>query len=858
MISVYTTDRDLRYTWILNPSRGFWDGCAPDASLGGLPPIEGFPELIALERHVLETERGERQRIAAMVGEEEHVYDVTVIPLCASDGTVSGLTVSTLDVTDLVGAERAARAARDFSENLFAIAGVIFLVMDQEARVRTINRKGCELLGCSEAEAIGADWIGTFIPARHRAQLRGVFQAVLTGHPEVSEYHENPVLDRRGRERIVAWHSRVLRDSEGRFKGVLSTGEDVTERVQTLEALTESEIRFRGTFENAAVGIAHVGLDGGLLRVNQRLCEIIGYSREELLRRTIQDITHPDDLEPDLLGSQRLIADEITSHARERRYLRKDGTSVWVKVTESLARRADGTPDYFIVIVDDVSDRRQTETQTKLLATVVETSSDFIGVASLEGKALYLNHAGQELVGLADDAAVATTRIEDYLFPDDLPLVRETVMPAVMREGRWIGELRFRHFQTGEPIPVRWDLVRIDDPTTGEPIRLATVTRDIRKEKAVENALLEADRRKDEFLAVLGHELRNPMAPIRSAVEIMQHLCPAEPRVQWALEVLDRQTTHMRRLLDDLLDVSRIVHGQLKLRRRPVKITEILRQAADGVAHLMDERRHHFTVEPAPEDVVVDADPLRLSQVLLNLLANAVNYTDEGGEIRLSAEATASDVVLRVRDNGRGIPPDLMQRMFDAFAQGKRRVLNGEYCGLGLGLTIARRLAQLHGGQIEATSEGPGQGSEFSIRLPRMVRPTPKPTETRKPSEATNASLRVLVVDDSADVANSMALVLRLMGHEVKTALSGAEALEIARRFRPRLALLDIAMPSMDGLELARRLREEHVGEGIRIIALTGYGHEEAVARSLAAGFDEHLVKPVDGQMLRTVLAKIA
>jgi PAS domain S-box-containing protein len=506
----------------------------------------------------------------------------------------------------------------------------------------------------------------------------------------------------------------------------------------------------------------------------------------------------------------------------------------------------------------DETERRKAEARAGTLATVVETSADFIGVAGLDGQSIYLNRAGQRLVGLDSDEAVAGTRIEDYLFPEDLPFVRGTVLPAVMEHGRWAGDFRFRHFVTGEPIDVHWDVVRIDDPETGAPMQLATVTRDIRTEKAAAVALKEANRRKDEFLAVLGHELRNPMAPIRNAVDILQMLkSEQDPRIDWALAVLDRQAAHVSRLLDDLLDVSRIIRGQLKLERRPVALRGLVQQAVDDVRPAITERRHRLVVDLPETGVAVDGDPVRLSQILLNLLLNAANYTHEGGEIRVSARVRDEEVAVTVQDNGPGIPADRLESLFDPFAQGERRD-RATPGGLGLGLTISRRLAELHGGRLEAHSDWPRPGSEFRLCLPRLsgsvasgAAPDPRPA-------AKASALRVLVVDDNADVTGALAMLLEVLGHQVQTATSGAEALAIVARECPRVALLDIALPDMDGLELARRIRELCPNrDRLLLVAVTGYGHDEARARSLAAGFDRHLAKPVDHRTLRALLDEV-
>ncbi len=347
------------------------------------------------------------------------------------------------------------------------------------------------------------------------------------------------------------------------------------------------------------------------------------------------------------------------------------------------------------------------------------------------------------------------------------------------------------------------------------------------------------------------------MSPVRNAVDILHMLkISDDPRAHWALQVLDRQTANMSRLLDDLLDVSRIVRGKLTLERVRVELREVLREAAEGVRPLVQERAQRLDVElPAP-GVAVDGDHLRLSQILLNLLLNAANYTQEGGQISLTAGGDGDQAIIRVSDNGPGIPPDRLEELFTPFSQGEQdgRASPG---GLGLGLTISRRLAELHGGELQASSAWPAPGSTFTLKLPRLAEGESQAEASHGPEPGGETpALRILVVDDNADVAGALAMLLGVLGCQVQNAGSGAEALEVAQRQRPRVALIDIGLPDMDGLELARWLRELFPErDRLTLVAVTGYGHDEARQRSFAAGFDEHLSKPVNRETLQALLA---
>ncbi len=645
--------------------------------------------------------------------------------------------------------------------------------------------------------------------------------------------------------------------ADGAFAGRRSSTRDVTETLETQWALQRREREVATLADNSPDIVARFDRALRHLYVNAAVERATGRTPADFLGKTNEELGMPAELCALWSRTLREVFDTGEIRSLEFAFPTPDGERFF-SLRAVPERGPDGKVETVLSATRDETERRQAEARARTLAKVVETSADFIGLAALDGRAIYLNRAGQALVGLEDDEAVAGTRIEDYLFEEDLPMVRGTVMPTVMDQGRWAGDFRFRHFRTGEPIDVHWDVVRVDDPETGQPVQLATVTRDIRIEKKAAAALEEANRRKDEFLAILGHELRNPMAPIRNAVDILQLLKKEQdPRIAWALAVLDRQAAHMSRLLDDLLDVARIVRGRLTLERRPVELRAVVQQSVDGVRPSMTERRHRLTVDlPAP-DVLVDADPVRLSQILLNLLLNAANYTQDGGEIRVTTLVTEPEVMVSVRDNGPGIPPERLEALFDPFTQGERRH-QASSGGVGLGLTISRRLAELHGGRLEAASDWPRPGSEFRLRLPRLTGPVPaSPADAARAGPQASA-LSVLVVDDNPDVAGALAMLLEVLGHRVRTAGSGAEALDLIERACPRVALLDIGLPDMDGLELARRVRERCPDrDRLLLVAVSGYGHEEARTRSLAAGFDQHLAKPIDRRTLQALLASV-
>jgi signal transduction histidine kinase/ActR/RegA family two-component response regulator len=371
-----------------------------------------------------------------------------------------------------------------------------------------------------------------------------------------------------------------------------------------------------------------------------------------------------------------------------------------------------------------------------------------------------------------------------------------------------------------------------------------------------EEALREADRRKDEFLAILAHELRNPLAPIRNSLHILR-LTTEHDDAERIRGLMERQVSHMVRLVDDLLEVSRITRGKIELRRELVEVAAIVRGAVETSQPLIDAADLQLAVNVPTESLMVDADPVRLTQVVANLLNNAAKYTDRGGQIWLVVKRDGDSVIIQVRDTGIGIPTHMLPRVFELFTQIDRYANRGQG-GLGIGLTLVKSLVELHGGSVWAHSEGEGRGSVFSIRLPLAASPH-QGYRSGEPDarSAVLASRRVLIVDDNRDAAESLGMLLSLLGAESRVVYSGPEALKVIPDFKPAVVLLDIGMPGMDGHEVARRIRQIPECRSLTLIALTGWGQEEDRHRSQSAGFDHHLIKPADVNTLQTLLLSL-
>ncbi|HYK24955.1 MAG TPA: ATP-binding protein, partial [Steroidobacteraceae bacterium] len=444
----------------------------------------------------------------------------------------------------------------------------------------------------------------------------------------------------------------------------------------------------------------------------------------------------------------------------------------------------------------------------------------------------------KELLGVDPAGTHRLRELLRHVEPQDIPAV-QSALDACQRTGSEEFEYRYVHPARGQ----RWIHSKVGTVPYGEGARVFGIHLDVTERRLAEQALQDINQRKDEFLAMLAHELRNPLAPIRNAAQILRLHGKGNTNLEWARSVIERQSRHLTRLVDDLLDVSRIVRGQISLEKERIDLSDVVRHALETSRPLVRERKHQLTVTLAGEPLPLDADLTRLSQVIANLVINAAKYTPESGHIWLEAHRVDHEVVLRVRDTGMGISSNLLPHIFELFTQGAR-TLDRAQGGLGIGLTLVKRIVDMHGGHVEARSAGEGEGSEFIVRLPLLAARAAAGTEPQPSSATTDrgSKVRVLVVDDNVDAAESIAMLLSLEGYEVRSVHAAADALETAQTFQPHLVLLDIGLPGMDGYEVARRLRAQQRIESMRVVAITGYGQQSDRERAREAGFDEHLV----------------
>lgn len=510
-------------------------------------------------------------------------------------------------------------------------------------------------------------------------------------------------------------------------------------------------------------------------------------------------------------------------------------------------------PEHDELLITDLkralSDLRASEERYRAL---VEGHAEMVCRFRPDGTILFANSAYAQARETTAEALL-DANFWDFVSAEDRPAV-QAMLDSLTRE---TPESRVENrFETvaGERW-IHWTNRALSFAPDGRLLEAQSTGIDITDRKQMEQALKESDRRKDEFLATLAHELRNPLAPISNSLQILKRSGDDREQRQQAHAAIDRQLNYLVRLVDDLLDVSRITRDKLELRPSRVELGPIVRQAIDTCRPTADGENQELRISLPEEPVFLDADPVRLSQVLNNLLNNACKYTPAGGGIDVAVEREGGQVSISVKDSGIGMPADKLETVFEMFAQvhGSDDQVTG---GLGIGLTLVKRLVELHNGSIEARSEGRGKGSEFIVRLPAAAARPLGSDRQRSETPAAPPSRRILVVDDNRDSADSLGMLLQLQGHETRVAYDGLAAVEEAERFEPEIVLLDLGLPKLNGIDACRRIRNEAWGRQMTIVALTGWGQEKDRRRSRDAGFDEHIVKPVEPQVLSRLLAK--
>ena len=763
-------------------------------------------------------------------------------------------------------AQASANERRELLRVTLLSIGDAVVTTDVQARVTFLNAVAETVTGWTQQEALGRplDDVFRIVNEDSRQPVANPAIRALRDGVVVGLANHTLLICKDGDERPIDDSAAPIRDERGFVSGCVLIFRDVSEqrRVERERARQFMTARLLASIiESSDDAIVSKSLDGIIQSWNEGAERIFGYTAAQAVGRHISLIIPPDRISEEDRIIASLKAGERIDHFETER-LRVDGSRIPVSLTISPLKNADGTVIGASKIVRDITDRKRAEAEREKFVTLVENSTDFIGICDLAGVPFFVNRAGLAMVGLDDMDEARRTPVASYFFPEDQHRIMQEFFPSVLESGHGEVEVRFRHFKTGEARWMAYKVLALPD-AWGRPVALATVSQDVTERRRLEDNLVrlakdlsEADRRKNEFLAMLAHELRNPLAPISNAARALQLGGDAEA-VQSAADMLERQVGQMSRLVDDLLDMSRITRGRIELRKRQVDLASIVHQAVEAVRAQYQSTNHELTVTLPSRTLQLDADPARLAQVIGNLLNNACKFTDPGGHVWLNVEEGDGEAVIRVRDNGIGIAAEHLPSLFDMFAQVDTS-LERSRDGLGIGLTLVKTLVELHGGSVDARSDGPGQGSEFTVRLPLAAAlPEAVPPAPVAAATPTAVPRRVLIVDDNDDGAESLAMLLELEGHQTWKAHDGLEAITAAGRVRPDVVLLDIGLPRMNGYEACREIRKQPWGKNLFLIALTGWGQDEDRLQSRDAGFDAHMVKPVDHDTLLKFLAAL-
>lgn len=740
----------------------------------------------------------------------------------------------------------------DWVRSALACIGDAVIGTDAEGRVAYMNTIAEGITGWSHDEAVGHPLAKVFrIISGHEHSLMDDRSTKSPGdNPNRVHTGLRLLIDRNGQQWSIESTETRMRDALGGDRGTVLIFRDVTERMNAHEI----QARLAAIVESSDDAIVSKSLDGIIRTWNAGAERIFGYSANEAIGQTINLII-PHDRRDEERRILALVRDGIRVEPFETVRLTKSGRFVDISLTVSPIVDDRGRVTGASKIARDITEQRrarqelhqlteESERLKRLYETIISTTPDLLYMFGLDYRIRYANKALLQMWGRTVDETIGKSLVELGYEPwhaamhqKEIDQVRETRQPVR-------GEVPF----TGTNGRRIYDYIFVPVfGADGEVEAVAGATRDVTERKEAEESLRDADRRKDEFLALLAHELRNPLAPLRNGLHVLKLAEADRAIVTQTRAMMERQLGHMIRLIDDLLDVSRISQNKMELRLSRVVLSEIVASAVEASRPLIDAAHHELVVSMPSEPIYLNVDFTRLSQVLSNLLTNSAKYSGRGAKIWVTVEVIEDEIVFAVKDTGIGIPREELPRIFEMFSQVDRSIERATG-GLGIGLALVKGLVEMHGGTVTAESEGPGLGSLFTVRLPLTeTRPMVenRPVGPVEPNRCVPRR-RILVVDDNQDSAVSLSRMLTLSGNEVRTAYDGKQAIDSARNFQPDVILMDVGMPRLNGYEATRQIREEPWGRSAIIIALTGWGQFSDRVLSEEAGCDGHLVKPVD------------
>jgi PAS domain S-box-containing protein len=772
-------------------------------------------------------------------------------------GRPQSAVATTVDMSSSRAVEEALRQSEGRFRRVIETAPIGIAISDPNGAVLRANDALLEILGYAPGESDGAalDWQG-FTPPEYLHRDMEHMAALRRG--EAPPPFEKEFIRRDGQRVSVLIVARFL---PGEGERMVAYALDITERKRAEAALRSTERRLSRMFETNLLGLLYFDIEGGVQDANDEFLRIVGYERADLSSGLIDwaRMTAPEFKAQDARAVAELR--RVGAHAPiEKQYVRKDGSRVSVLVGSAMIDGHNG-----VGFVLDLTSSKRAEAAVReseaRLRSVIDNMTGFVAMLDRDGTLLEVGEPALRIAALRREDVIGAKfwecgwwlhdreqqrRIEEWVGAAAKgATIREDVTARTAGDGR---------------VAVDFMLAPVIAPD-GSVTHVVPSGVDISERKRMEMALREAalalrdaDRRKDEFLATLAHELRNPLAPIRNAVQLLKLIPQDAPQSRTARDIIERQVQHMVRLVDDLLDVSRITLGQVNLKHEKLALGAVIGEAIEAARPAIEAAGHSLDVHLPGEPLLVEGDATRLSQVFQNVLDNATKYTPRGGRIGVRAERRGMEAIVSVSDTGLGVPEDMRERIFELFT---RSHSGGDVkiVGLGVGLALSRQLVELHGGRMSVESEGPGRGATFSVRLPLLASSVaPLPSERGSQANAEACDRRILVVDDNRDAAESLGMLLELWGCTVRVAFDGPQALGLLESFRPDVVLLDIGMPEMDGYEVARKMRTKPLGRSVLLIALTGWGQEEDKRRARAAGFDEHLRKPVDPAALNALI----